>query len=382
VAWTQGIAVLLALGVGLLPASGSAQVGDTERWVPLSTTGNPGARREHAAVWSGTELLVVGGTSCGGRCGPGPIPPPGWRQGGRYNTVTNTWRSMADPPTTSIDAAVWDGSEMLTFGEGGLAYDPVRDAWRTLPATGAPAARTQGVVVWTGAEMLVWGGSGAAGDFADGARFNPTTNTWRPISPNGAPGPRFNPVGVWTGSQLLVWGGQDVGTALSDGAAYDPATDTWVPISSDGEPTLRSAAAGVWSGSELLIWGGTASPGAILDGARYDPALDRWATIATDGGPDQAVAHTAAVWDGFELLIWVNDHGMAYDPAADRWRPLPTQGAPSPRISTELPLASVWTGAEWIIWGGLSLATLETLDDGAGYFPPPPPPPPGPVPSK
>jgi hypothetical protein len=106
--------------------------------------------------------------------------------------------------------------------------------------------------------------------------------------------------------------------------------------------------------------------------------------MTSDSGPDQAIGNTAAVWDGSELLIWLSDHGMGYDPAADRWRALPVQGAPAPRISTELPLASVWTGVEWILWGGLSPITLETLEDGAGYFPPAatPTPTPGPMPSK
>ncbi len=100
---------------------------------------------------------------------------------------------------------------MLMFGDGGQAYDPARDTWRTLPAAGAPEFRSQGVVVWTGTEMLVWGGSSTRGSTSDGARYNPATNAWTRISPKGAPGPRFSPVGVWTGSRLLVWGGQDGG---------------------------------------------------------------------------------------------------------------------------------------------------------------------------
>ncbi len=167
-----------------------------DSWMPLSTSGNPGARREHIAVWTGSQMLVVGGTSCGGRCGPGPFPPPGWQAGGRYDPATDSWQPMQPPPQLGTDAVIWDGSKMLTFGQGGQAYDPVRDSWRTLSNQGAPTPRSQGVVVWTGDAMLVWGGSTADGVVGDEARYDPSNDSWTPISSAGAPSSRHSATGV------------------------------------------------------------------------------------------------------------------------------------------------------------------------------------------
>jgi N-acetylneuraminic acid mutarotase len=78
-------------------------------------------------------------------------------------------------------AAVWTGSEMLVWGGGGRnssgglinlnsggSYDPLTDSWKALSTTNAPAGRLNPGAVWSGHEMLVWGG------FINGATY---TNT-------------------------------------------------------------------------------------------------------------------------------------------------------------------------------------------------------------
>jgi hypothetical protein len=57
------------------------------------------------------------------------------------------------------------------------------------------------------------------------------------------------------------------------------------------------------------------------------------------------------------------DDGALYDPETDSWTPLPASGAPSWRTAYSV----VWTGAEAIVWGGLSRST--PLGDGARYVP-------------
>ena len=61
----------------------------------------------------------------------------------------------------------------------------------------------------------------------------------------------------------------------------------------------------------------------------------------------------------------VNPGGSAYDPAADRWEPLPA--APlTPRARA----AAVWTGREFIVWGGEGDENHRAqFDDGAAYTP-------------
>ena len=77
----------------------------------------------------------------------------------------------------------------------------------------------------------------------------------------------------------------------------------------------------------------------------------------------------ASVWTGAELLIWGGEtsdsviaDGAAYDPVADAWRTL----ASSPLSARNAP-AAVWTGAEMFLWGGHAPAADHR--DGAMYDP-------------
>lgn len=64
-------------------------------------------------------------------------------------------------------AAVWTGSEMLVVGGGNAggdvagpaAYDPATKEWRALSGLGGPLARTGPVAAWTSTDFLVFGGT-------------------------------------------------------------------------------------------------------------------------------------------------------------------------------------------------------------------------------
>ncbi len=62
----------------------------TDTWTDATTVDAPGARDHHAAVWTGTEMIIWGGFINDG------ITPTG----GRYNPVTDTWTptNVADSP--------------------------------------------------------------------------------------------------------------------------------------------------------------------------------------------------------------------------------------------------------------------------------------------
>jgi hypothetical protein len=81
----------------------------------------------------------------------------------------------------------------------------------------------------------------------------------------------------------------------------------------------------------------------------------------------------ASVWTGKELLVWGGltlrgsqsvwlGDGAALDPLTNRWRPLPA--AP---IAPRSDVAAVWTGTEMLIWGGN--ADGQTPTDGAAFNP-------------
>ena len=84
---------------------------NTDTWTPINTTNAPGARSAHTAVWTGSQMIIWGGS-------------------GNNNNPLNT----------------------------GGKYNPGTNSWLATSTTNAPAARYSHTAVWTGSEMIVWGG--------------------------------------------------------------------------------------------------------------------------------------------------------------------------------------------------------------------------------
>jgi hypothetical protein len=93
---------LLALAV---PPRAAAQ----GHWTATTRTGVPAARASHVAVWTGSRMLIWGGTGTG-------------------------------------------------YANAGGSYDPAANAWTAITTTGAPTANGVQTAVWTGSRMIVWGG--------------------------------------------------------------------------------------------------------------------------------------------------------------------------------------------------------------------------------
>ncbi|MCL4544117.1 MAG: hypothetical protein M1118_05890 [Chloroflexi bacterium] len=243
---------------------GAAYDPSTRSWRLLPNASFLSRRWWHTAVWTGREMLIWGGQTVSQI--PAWIPQD---TGGRYNPATNTWQPIAStgaPGPRYGHTAVWTGSEMLIWGGkdakgylgDGAAYDPRTNTWRPLPMAGAPSPRARQTAVWTGTAMLVWGGENAHGTLGDGAAYDPRTNTWTPLPAAGAPSARAWQTAVWTGSSMIVWGGcgrcGESGTRfipLGDGAVYTPplppsATPVASPVRS-GRPVLPETGGG-WQG--------------------------------------------------------------------------------------------------------------------------------------
>ena len=122
-------------------------------------------------------------------------------------------------------------------------------------------------------------------------------------------------------------------------------------------------------GRSCCCWGGGVGTTLIYgDGAAYDPAADAWRPLAAS---PLSPPNTEGVWTGQEFIVWGGRNivdtkyfaeGAAYDPATDRWRMLPPVDlAARDRIVIE------WTGKEVVVWGG---GTSEVaFGDGAAYDP-------------
>ena len=217
---------------------------------------------------------------------------------------------------------------------------------------------------------MVWGGNlvgvGPQQDqlLGDGARYDPATDQWRALPIAGAPSPRQNPEVAWTGQELLVWGGlasQGAGSSvpavpLATGSRYDPRQDAWTPMATDGGPP------GAWGGAFALSRGLLVWQGVERGGAWYDAAADQWQSISPptmlSGRADastcvvQPADATILVWcgglDPNHLDRTAGPAGARYRLDTHQWIALTSSGGPSPRWAPY----SLWTGQEWLLWGG------------------------------
>jgi N-acetylneuraminic acid mutarotase len=289
----------------------------TDRWTATSIVNAPSRRQEHAAVWTGTEMIVWGGNDYFG----------GLHTGGKYNPVTNSWRATSTvhaPSNLYRYTAVWTGTQMIIWGahmDGfgnlsnvGRRFNPATNTWIGMSTTNPPSARANHTAVWTGTEMIVWGG---CGDFSNpdpftfhceqflnsGGRYNPSTNSWIHISSANAPTGRSDHTAVWTGSAMIIWGGYDSSQQpLNTGGKYRPATNTWTTVSTVNAPA--EAHTTVWTGSEMIAWGGPLS--AYGAGGRYNPVTNSWRSTSTINAPSSRSFPTA-VWTGSEMIVWGGD---------------------------------------------------------------------------
>jgi len=392
---------------------GLRYIPSTGTWSPISLVGAPQARFGHSAVWTGTELIIWGGQSTG----VGGSFSEVLNTGGRYNPATDTWSAMAPNLDGGMEDkrtghnAVWTGSKMLVFGGStseqnfgedmpgggillqGRIYDPVANTWSSMASH--PTELEMGselAAVWTGTEAIVWRGqdSSPSIDPPFAGRYNPATDTWStlPRIPGSSPVAETGFTAVWSGTEMILFGGFSMSAtdAIDEAYLFNPTTDTWTTATTTGAPAGRTNHLAAWTGSEMIVWGGGegTDPSDILfleDGARYNPVTDSWQALPTTGVPSGRKFATGT-WAGDRFAVWAGGQftspigssskmlkqGSTFDPVAGTWSPL-AFGSPAPRAGH----SAVWTGSEWIIWGGTTgtdgYSFDPTLNDGARFNP-------------
>ncbi|MBZ5640692.1 MAG: hypothetical protein LAO51_18290 [Acidobacteriia bacterium] len=228
--WTGGVMVVWG-GGGFLNTGGRYDP-VSDRWSPTTTVGAPSGRIYQSAIWTGSRMIVWGGYLVSGGtfyyC----------NSGGIYDPVSDSWTStslVGAPSPRSEHAAVWTGSRMLVWGgyaesgsgsssyfSSGGSYDPSTDTWSPTSTSGAPTGRADHSAVWTGAAMIVWGGSDPDGYLDTGGQYDPVADAWSATAITDAPGPRRYHTVVWTGNEMIVWGGDNGAGSFGDGGRYVP----------------------------------------------------------------------------------------------------------------------------------------------------------------
>ena len=257
---------------------GPATAPDTWRELP---PGPLSARSGSSTAWTGTEMVIVGGSDA---------PPclEEWNcvfvdrrlgAGAAFNPSTNAWRSIASAPFVFSGApSVWAGTHMLVLanpelsgrhegpGTELLAYDPKADVWTRL-ATPPDALSVVRHILWTG-DVAVF----ATGDSQSGARdwtYDPVEDGWSPLV--------ADPIGCSYDRDLVLAGNRLVLFALPCSATPG----------ADGPSLYRSAVLdlddSVWRvlpDSEIAGWSNTWSAvgelivnptGGYVNGGRTNP---------------------------------------------------------------------------------------------------------------
>ncbi len=258
-----------------------------------------------AVVWTGEEILVVGGTS-----------RPGLNQiGAAYDPTSDAWRPIADPPGgvdgeyhALVGPAAWTGSEMLIWNAG-LAYDPVTDSWREI-ASSPLSERARPSTVWTGSELVVWGGCHEAdamcdeantGLLADGASYDPATDTWSMLPASPLP-PAVHVVAGWTSAEVVYTVTEDGDGSAGATALYDPETRTWRDAEKAPLSPRRSAGA-VWAEDRFVVWGGKdeMTDSRQSTGVVFDPAAGHWSLLPDPPGPGRILHTMTDTGDGIYI---------------------------------------------------------------------------------
>lgn len=339
--WT-GKNVVVWGGFGTSACLGSGGVFDpvANAWRPMAT--GPTGRCASVAVWTGTVMIVWGGYSetdqSVGATADATSSDLG--DGAIYDPAADTWRTIATqgaPAAREYASAVWTGTEMVVWGGSaasaasssttqyfgdGAAYNPTTNTWRPISSQGAPTPRDSQVVVWTGSRMLVWGGDSDVIDpnptaSVRGAAYDPQSDQWSPINGQNAPTALYDAQAVWTGTQMAVWDGHSFlnGQSSTLAATYDPVKDAWQPMAMSAAvqpPQPRYAATAVWTGNNALMWGGSGANGpAVQDGVSYDPQTNAWVSF-TGGNPPAGRSDHVSVWTGTGLFVWsgMNKYGL------------------------------------------------------------------------
>lgn len=299
-------------------------------------------------AWTGTDLVVVGGTAAAGPA----------RDGAAYDVATGTWRRIADAPGP-VDArqyAVWTGAEVVVAATSGVyAYDPAADSWQTYEQRAVPrtVASNQVVPVVTSAGIVY-----PASDQPDGSRSpdlvlsDDGTFASLPRDPFGASWDRSM---AWDGERLWLLSTsaeEDAGRTNDDGRV--PARvavlegglvdGTWRVVD-EATPELAPEALLWWCEDRLVV-----DRSGDQEGQTFEPGSGSWTRVT--GAQAAACAQSATERDGLA-------GGSTYDALASRFAGGGTgDGVDCPLVRSDT--VHLRAGDDVLVWDSLTTLGCRT----------------------
>jgi len=335
----------------LVPAASLAK----GRW-RTSPTAPIAARSGAVGVWTGTEMLVWGGTSNNRLSADGAAYDPAHRR----------WRRIPPAPAAARAnwTGIWTGHSLILWGVAktgqdtpptGARYTPETDRWQMLPDPPIGVSATS-TTVWTGSVMVALAvPTGDNPELIAAAMYDPVHNSWTALPP--VPLPAGHPVqflqAVAAEGIVYLWSrwqrdNGDFSTAGTDGFLLDKAT--WRPVTFTGDDGVNGSVP-ISTGASLVqpaarVWQGVnAGPDpANMTGRLLNPSSKRVTDIAQGPLDHQA---PQSIWTGNALISLTFQGAVAaWDIATDKWIHLPH----APSAFDENPL-TVWTGSSLLLWG-------------------------------
>lgn len=215
----------------------------------------------------------------------------------RFDWSNSTWASASsstygDPGVLANTAWGFTGQYLYLYGgqvnsttktNAAYSYNLLTNAWASLGSglSTGPTARWGAFGVWDGTSFYVWAGRDDTSAKNDGSGWS--ASTWKSMTATGAPAARWAPTRQtgWAfalgSGDLLFVGGQDaLGNYFTNGGRYvtastssDAGTWTAIPSWPSGENHQWGVAAYV--GGALVVWGGYNGTEATATGERWSP---------------------------------------------------------------------------------------------------------------
>ena len=110
---------------------------------------------------------------------------------------------------------------------------------------------------------------------------------------------------------MIVWGGAKLDsfgwTLYQTGGVYDPVANAWTATSLSNAPSGRLFFASAWTGSALVVWGGCTADSACTSQHEHRRRVrpgDELMGAHLAGGRPQRPRQLSGVWTGSEFIVW------------------------------------------------------------------------------